>query len=96
MSLDDLKTLYLYFELSSWLDDAYPAYFEKRFQFQHKYLGGAKVRSERQERCSKTVMRKFAKEVDSILIKRKFPNFSKPKFKKFVEKLRETLLAFFR
>ena len=91
-SLEELKSVYLYFQLSYIMDEAYPEYFNKRFEFSKKYLGGPNKRSDLQERCSRRVMRAFEKEVDFILLPKLFPGFPKEKFIKSIEKIRMSLM----
>ncbi|OFZ21817.1 MAG: hypothetical protein A2202_00525 [Bdellovibrionales bacterium RIFOXYA1_FULL_36_14] len=91
-SLEELKNVFLYFQLKQYMDDAYPDFFQKAFDFNKRYLGGPNIRSERQERCTKLVMNSFTKELDYILMPKLFPNFPKKKFINSVEKLRKTLI----
>ncbi|OFZ47377.1 MAG: hypothetical protein A2381_08300 [Bdellovibrionales bacterium RIFOXYB1_FULL_37_110] len=91
-SLEELKNVFLYFQLKQYMDDAYPDFFQKSFDFRKKYLGGPNVRPERQERCTKLVMNSFTKELDYILMPKLFPNFPKKKFVNSIEKLRKTLI----
>lgn len=91
-SLDELKTIYLYFYLSDLLDDGYPEYFRKKFEFNRKYLGGPNKRSERQERCTRAMMNSFEKEVDYLLLPKLFPDFPKEKFVSSIEKVRGALI----
>ena len=91
-TLEELKSVYLYFQLSSIMDDAYPEFFAKKFEFNKKYLGGANERADRHERCTKIVMQHFNKEVDFILLPKIFPDFPKEKFIKSIEKIRSALL----
>lgn len=92
MSLEELKDLYLYHELIGYLDDAYPEFFNKRFDFNFKHLGGPKVRPERKERCTQLVMRKYPKDIDSILLNEWSKNFPKKRVVQLGEKIRESLL----
>ncbi len=92
-SLEELKSIYLYFQLSPIMDDAYPEFFDKKFEFNKRYLNGPNKRSDRQERCTNHVMADFEKEIDFILLPKVFPNFPKEKFITSIEKIRNTLLA---
>jgi len=92
-SLDELKSVYLYFQLKPIMDDAYPEFFKKTFEFNNKYLGGPNKRPDRHERCTTLVMNHFDKEVDFILLPKLFPNFPKTKFIKSVEKIRQAVIA---
>ncbi len=93
MSVDDLKKLYAYHALVNYMDDAYPAFFQKRFDFAFKHLGGPKVRPDRQERCTTLVMRKYSKELDSILWPRLFKNFPKQRVVALGERIRASILT---
>ena len=90
--LEELKSVFLYFQLAQIMDDAYPEFFAKKFEFSRKYLGGPNKRPDRQERCTRNVMSGFEKEIDFILLPKIFPNFPKEKFIKSIEKIRHTLL----
>ncbi len=90
--LEELKSVYLYFQLKSIMDDAYPEFYNKKFEFNKKYLGGPNQRSDRQERCTQLVMGSFEKEVDYILLPKLFPNFPKEKFIRSIEKIRVSLI----
>ena len=92
MPLETLKNVYLAHDLPKYMDDAYPAFFKKAFQFSNKYLGGPNSRPPRQERCTVFVMHKFSREVDFELLPKVFPNFPKEKFVAFTEKLRKAIV----
>ncbi len=91
--LDVLKNVYLFRALPGYLDDAYPAYFKKAFEFRKKHLGGPNVRPVRQERCTFLVMDRFAKEIDAELLPVIFPDFPEEKFVKLVEKVRAAIVT---
>ncbi len=91
--LDVLKSVYLFRALPGYLDDAYPDYFQKGFEFRKKHLGGPNVRPVRQERCTMLVMDRFAKEIDAELLPVLFPAFPEEKFVKLVEKVRGAIVA---
>ena len=91
-SLEELKSVFLYFQLKSIMDDAYPEFFDKKFEFNKKYLGGPNKRPDRHERCTTIVMNNFEKEVDFTLLPKVFPNFPKEKFIKSIEKIRMALV----
>jgi putative endopeptidase len=63
-----------------------------KVDFNHEFLGGPVSRPVREERCTRTVMRHFTMELDSILLPKIFPNFPKKKFNKSVEKIRKSLI----
>jgi putative endopeptidase len=91
-SLEELKSVFLYFQLKSIMDDAYPEFFNKKFEFNKKYFGGPKKRPDRQERCARCVVSSFDKEVDFILLPKIFPDFPKEEFIKSIEKIRASLI----
>jgi putative endopeptidase len=74
------------------MDDAYPKFFKKVFDFNHKFFGGPEKRPVRDERCTMAVMGTFAKELDEILLPRLFPNFPEEKFRTVVEKVRGAIV----
>ena len=90
--LKTLKALYLFHALPVYMDDAYPAYFQKMFDFNKRHLGGPKVRSLRHERCTRFVMRNFPKEIDAELLPLLFPKFPQEKIKEIVEKVRASII----
>lgn len=92
-NLDTLKSVYLFHSLYSKLDDAYPEFFKKGFEFRNKHLGGPKVRSPRQERCTKLAMGQFGMEIDYELLPVLFPNFPQEKVVSIGEKIRSTIIA---
>lgn len=91
-NLNLLKDLVLWRSAVDILDDAYPAFFKKNFEFRHRYFGGPEKRSVREERCTQQVMNSFTKEIDEILMPRLFPSFPEEKFKTLVEKVRKTIV----
>lgn len=90
--LEELKSVYLFHSLNSFMDDAYPNYYAKKFEFSRKHFGGAPKRPDRQERCTKETMRAFSKEIDEELITTLFPNFPEKKIEEIVNKVRASLL----
>ncbi|MGZ3692461.1 MAG: M13 family metallopeptidase, partial [Pseudobdellovibrio sp.] len=92
-NLDALKDFYLFSFGRSFLDDSNPEYFKKTFDFNTKYLGGPIARPDRQERCTKSVMYTFVKELDQILTKKMFPNFPEDKFRTVASKIRESIIS---
>lgn len=90
--LDTIRSVMLFHSLSDTLDDAYPAYFKTKFEFQRKHFGGPDKRPDRQERCTRMTMRTFSKEIDSILLQQMFPDFPREKFVALAEKIRASLL----
>ncbi|MFA6236721.1 MAG: M13 family metallopeptidase [Bacteriovorax sp.] len=92
-SLDELKTLELFYELSSRLDMGYPKFYEETFAFRNKFLGGKSKRSELDEECTTFVMERFGPEFDYIVLPKMFPNFSSDKVALLVEKIRASILT---
>ena len=90
--LSVLKDVYLYQVNSDLLDHAYPSFFEKKFSFSHKFLGGAPKRADLDERCARIVMRSFDKEIDAELFDTFFPNFPEKKFLKTLELVRSSII----
>jgi len=75
------------------MDDAYPEFFKRLFQFNKKHLGGADKRPPRSERCTQTVMNEFGREIDAELIDVVFPNFPAEKVTGLGEKIRQAIIA---
>ena len=92
LSVDQMKTIVLYYKLKDVLDDSASNFYKKKFAFENKYLGGPSERSERQERCTTQVMNNFPMELDSILYPEIFPDFPKEQFINIAEKIRSTLI----
>ncbi|MCB0416945.1 MAG: M13 family metallopeptidase [Bdellovibrionales bacterium] len=90
--VDTLKDVYLFRDLSSYMDDAYPEYFQTRFDFNHKHLGGPEARPVRAERCSFAIMGNFGKELDKELIDELYPNFPAEKFASLVDRVRVAMV----
>ncbi len=90
--LDQLKSAYLFQTLEGHLDEAYPDYFKRSFDFQSKYLGGSPKRPSLEERCTMDTMEHFAKEIDSQLFDQFFPNFPEEKFVALLEKVRASII----
>lgn len=92
-NLQVLKDMYTYRSARGFMDDAYPELFKKRWEFRHKYLGGPLTRSDRQERCTGSVMGAFGKELDYELLPRLFKDFPKEKMLKVAESIRSAILT---
>jgi len=92
-SLDTLKDLYLYQSLSPVMDDAYADYFQAKFDFNHKHLGGPKTRSDRQERCTEFVMGRYRMEIDAELLPQIFPDFPEQDFIQLAEDVRNAIIG---
>jgi putative endopeptidase len=91
--IDTLKDIYLYQSLAGKMDQAYPSFFEKSFQFNKKWFGGPDVRPILQERCTKSAMGMFGKELDEVLTERVFPNFQSEKITEVGEKIRQSIIS---
>lgn len=89
--VEELKDVVLFHQGLKYLDDSNPEFFKKAFDFQSKHLGGAIVRADRQERCTR-VANGFVKELDQVLIKELFPKFPTAKFKAVAEKIRASII----
>jgi putative endopeptidase len=92
-SLEDLKTLQLFYEMYSKLDKGYPSFYEEFFAFRNKFLGGKNKRSELEEECTEITMSHFGAELDYWVIGKMFPHFSSKKVAELVEKIKESILA---
>lgn len=90
--LSVLKDLYLFHALPPYMDDAYPEFFKKKFNFEAKHLGGPATRPTREERCTKLIMSRYGKELDAELLPELFPNFPTKRFIQLAEKVRATLI----
>ncbi len=92
-NLQVLKDMYTYRNAREYMDDAYPELFKKRFAFRHKFLGGPISRSDRQERCTSSVMGSFNREFDLEMLPRVFPKFPSEKMIQVAEKIRASILS---
>lgn len=90
-SLDELKTVQSFYELSSRLDKSSPTYYNEMFAFRNKFLGGKNKRSELQEECTEMTMHKFGPEFDYTVLPKLFPNFSSEKVVEFVGLIRKSI-----
>ena len=93
LSFEELKDIYLYFSLNEYLDDAYPEFFQKKFQFEHDFLGGPAERPDRHERCTTATMQGFTKEIDYVMLPELFPGFPRKKVVQMAEKIRSSILS---
>ena len=91
-SLDQLKSIYLFQNISSELDEAFPEYFKKRFAFNNKFLGGPPKRAALDERCTKDTMARFSKEIDHEVYARFFKDFPEKKFVSLLEQVRASII----
>ena len=92
-NLQTLKDMYVYRSARGFMDDAYPELFKKRWEFSHKYMGGPLARSDRQERCSKSVMGAFDRELDYEMLPRLFKKFPKEKMQQVAQRIRASILS---
>lgn len=91
--IETLKDVLRFQGLKGILDDAYPDFFQKRFAFNHKHLGGPEKRPVRKERCTRLVMGSFGREIDAELLPILFPNFPEKKVVDLGESIRKSILA---
>lgn len=89
---EDIRDVVAWQSLADIPDDAYPAFFKKQFDFNHKYLGGPAKRSPRGERCTKLVMSDFGREMDAELVDKFFPNFPAERIVSLGEKIRTAII----
>lgn len=87
-----IGNVYTFRALKDYMDDVDPGFFKKYIAFNHKHLGGPKVRPDRQERCTQLVMSRFPFEFDYELVGILFPEFPKQKVVQVAEKVRGSLL----
>lgn len=90
--LETLKSVYAFHSMSGYLDDAYPDFFNKYFDFKAKYLGGPKKRPVRQERCTQLAMNLFGMEIDYELIDILFPDFPEKRAIEMGKTLRASII----
>ncbi len=91
--LEDLKAIYAYSALAGMMDDAYPEFFDVRYNFNATHLGASKVRPVREERCTQMVMGNYNKELDAELLPVMFPDFPQDKFIELAEKVRASIIS---
>ncbi|PWU18223.1 MAG: M13 family peptidase, partial [Bdellovibrio sp.] len=92
LPVEQLKNALLWHVVRHYMDDAYPEYFAKSFAFNHKHLGGPERRPDRQERCTKSVMSSFSRELDEELIPVLFPNFPEKDVVQLSEQVRDSII----
>lgn len=92
-SLDELKTVQLFYELSSKLDKSNPGYYNEMFSFKNKFLGGKNKRSELQEECTEVTMHTFGPEFDYLVLPKMFPDFSSVKVAELVGLIKNSIQA---
>jgi putative endopeptidase len=90
--LETLKDVLRFLSLKGVLDDAYPEFFKKRFEFNRKHLGGPDKRPVRKERCTRLVMSDFGREIDAELLPILFPDFPEKKVIELGEKVRKAIV----
>jgi putative endopeptidase len=88
-----LKDFLIFHSAKDFMDDAYPEYFKKAFEFGRKNLGGPEKRPDRQERCTRMAMSNFGREMDAELLPILFPDFPEPKVVALAENIRGSILA---
>lgn len=90
-SLDELKTLQLFYELYPRLDKSNPDFYSKMFAFRNKFLGGKNKRSELKEECTELTMHKFGPEFDYLVLPKMFPGFSSQKVAELVGMIKKSI-----
>lgn len=90
--LEAIRSVIQFHSLYGLIDDSNPKFFNEKFNFEKKHLGGPNKRPDRQERCTRSTTRTFTQEIDSILIGRLFPDFDRAKFVGLAEKIRGAIL----
>ncbi len=91
-SLDELKTLELFYELIHKLDLGYPQVYEKNFEFSKIFLGGKIKRSVLDEECTTLTIGSFGAELDYLVLPKLFPHFSSDKVAELVGKIKSSIL----
>lgn len=91
--VETLRDVYRWHSLAGIMDDAYPDFYRKNFEFNRKHLGGPDKRPPRDERCAQMAINQFGKELDSVLIDRLFPDFPTEKFIALAEKVRAEIIT---
>lgn len=89
--LEKLKAFYLYHIMSPLMDEGYKDYYQMKFDFRHKYLGGPEKRTVLNERCAQDMWR-FNKEIDAELFDTVFPNFPEEKFVKTLQRVKASII----
>lgn len=90
--LEVWKDLFLVKSLQDIMDDAYQKFYKANFNFEKKFFGGPTKRPDRQERCTKTTMNYFAKELDAVLVDKIFPNFDETKINEVATRIRTSIV----
>jgi putative endopeptidase len=90
--VETLKDVFRWHALAGFMDDAYPSFFNKNFQFLRKHLGGPEKRPVREERCAQAVIGQFGKELDADLVDKLFPGFPTARFIALAEKVRAEII----
>jgi putative endopeptidase len=93
LPLEQLKSVYMYASLRNYLDDAYPDFYKKFFDFRHEYLGGPQKRPDRQEECTEMAAGEFGMELDTELMGILFPNFPQERVMKLAEDIRKSIIT---
>lgn len=91
-SLEEIKSVYLYYKLRRYLDDGFKDYYNESYAFGVKHFGYSSTRPERQERCTELVNRYYSMEFDTEMIEILFPNFPRNKVELVAEKIKKSML----
>ncbi|MCC6138136.1 MAG: M13 family metallopeptidase [Bdellovibrionaceae bacterium] len=92
MPVEQLKSVYMFHSINDYMDDAYPEFYKKFFDFRRKHLGGPKQRPPRQEECTEYASGRFGMEVDKGLLEVLFPNFPQEKAIELGERVRSSIV----
>lgn len=90
--LELLKAFVAYKTLAGLIDQSYPDYFKKKFEFQNKHLGGPATRASLEKRCTQLVEGRFGKELDHELIGILFPNFDEERFVSLLQRVKQSVI----
>jgi len=92
-SLNDLKSLEVFYELQDKMDQGYPKFYDKRFDLKKKYLGGVSKRKELYEECTRHVENYFSSEFDYIILPKMFGSFSSKNLEDMANSVRKSIIV---
>jgi len=90
-TLEELKTIQLFYELYPRIDKSNPGFYDEVFAFRNKFLGGKNKRSELHEECTEMTMHSFGPEMDYTVLPKMFPNFSSAKVAELVGLIKKSI-----
>jgi putative endopeptidase len=90
--LETLKDYVLYHSLSALMDEGYPEFFNAKFQFNNRFLGGPLTRPSLTERCARFIDGTFNFELSAELLPLLYSPDTQKKVEKIAEEIRKTKL----